>query len=185
MKDKKLGRPIRKWVSPLRSLWLRFCAVRQQSGFQSGWGLIGWGIAAFLGTPDYAGLSRYASPWVWAIIPSLLGIVQLAVVFAGPAQWQRRMATSMAGVWFGLWVFLIASHAHVVMLTIVPTFVIANALTSLLPPDPPRKRKEDIGFENLDLRRTFVSAPAALAPTIPNQASPLPRIAGDKGHDTA
>ena len=120
----------------LRSVWRHLCAGRERAGVHSGWALIAWGVAGLLATPDYAGLSRYGSPVVWAVLPALLGAVQLASVLSASRSRQRTAGLAAAGVWGFLEIFLFTAHAHVVMLAIIPTFVLANALDVIPTPNP-------------------------------------------------
>ena len=125
-------------LSPIHPLWLpvyqHLCAGRERAGVHSGWALIAWGISAFLATPDYAGLSRYASPVLWATIPALYGAFQLAAAIAVRMKYRRWVDMGAAGIWGFLETFLYTSHARVVMLAVIPTFIVANALSVLLFP---------------------------------------------------
>ena len=122
----------------LRPLWIpvyrHLYASRERTGVHSGWALIAWGVSSFLATPDYAGLSRYASPVIWAIIPTLYGALQLWSAVAVRLRYRRWVDMGAAGVWGFLETFLFLSHARVVMLAIIPTFIVANALSVILFP---------------------------------------------------
>ena len=126
-----------------RPLWRHLCAGRERAGVHSGWALIAWGVSAFLATPDYAGLSRYASPVIWATVPTCYGILQLWSAIAVGLKSRRWIDMGAAGIWGFLETFLYTSHARVVMLAVIPTFIVANALSVLLfPADAPRGTEE-------------------------------------------
>ena len=132
------------WIPVYRHL----CAGRERAGVHSGWALIAWGISAFLATPDYAGLSRYASPVLWATIPAFYGAVQLAAAIAVRLRYRRWIDMGAAGIWGFLETFLYTSHARVVMLAVIPTFIVANALSVILfPATSPVGSKELVNKE--------------------------------------
>ena len=129
-------RPFR--LRPLwRPLWRHLCAGRERTGVHSGWALIAWGLSAFLATPDYEGLSRYASPVIWATVPTLYGLLQLWSAIAFGLRGRRRVDIGAAGIWAFLELFLYTSHARVVMLAVIPTFIVSNILSVLLFPAMP------------------------------------------------
>ena len=130
--------PPLKRLSAVYPLWLpvyrHLCAGRERAGVHSGWALIAWGLSSFLATPDYAGLSRYGSPVLWATIPAFYGAFQLAAAIAVRLKYRRWVDMGAAGIWGFLETFLYTSHARVVMLAVIPTFIVANALSVLLLP---------------------------------------------------
>ena len=151
-------------ISTMHPLWIpvyqHLCAGRERAGVHSGWALIAWGISAFLATPDYAGLSRYAPPVLWATIPAFYGAMQLAAAIAVRLKYRRWVDMGAAGIWGFLETFLYTSHARVVMLAVIPTFIVANALSVLLFPATAPIGSVGLVTEEHDVLPTDAQSPA-------------------------